>query len=462
VVHVEAGLRSFDRTMPEEVNRLVTDTLAEFLFVTEESGVANLRREGIPPDRIHFVGNVMIDALQMYRPRWGASTILDRLGLSPEQPYAVLTLHRPSNVDDPTLLLEWLVSLERLASKVPIVFPVHPRVRQQLLRHTHLSRTAPATGQPVHRNGIIYLEPLGYLDFIALLSRARLVLTDSGGVQEETTILGVPCLTLRDTTERPVTVTHGTNRVIGNDPERIAEEAQRSLAAPPRRQAPPPLWDGRAAERIVDILRRDRRVRPHSNNGSSSMPQVSKPSRGFVVWFTGLPSAGKSTLARGLEKQLAGRGRRVEVLDGDEVRLRLTKGLGFTRADRDENIRRIAYVAGLLARNGVVAITAAISPYREVREEVRAEIGDFVEVYVDCPVEECIRRDVKGLYRRALRNEIQNFTGVSDPYEPPRNPEVVVETHGETPEQSLDKIVAALERLGFLEGANGRVGDSHV
>jgi adenylyl-sulfate kinase len=192
------------------------------------------------------------------------------------------------------------------------------------------------------------------------------------------------------------------------------------------------------------------------------MPQVSKPSRGFVVWFTGLPSAGKSTLARGLEKQLAGRGRRVEVLDGDEVRLRLTKGLGFTRADRDENIRRIAYVAGLLARNGVVAITAAISPYREVREEVRAEIGDFVEVYVDCPVEECIRRDVKGLYRRALRNEIQNFTGVSDPYEPPRNPEVVVETHGETPEQSLDKIVTALERLGFLEGANGRVGDSHV
>jgi UDP-N-acetylglucosamine 2-epimerase (non-hydrolysing) len=458
VAHVEAGLRSFDRTMPEEVNRLVTDTLAEFLFVTEESGVVNLRREGIPPDRIHFVGNVMIDALQMCRPRWSASTILDRLGLSPEQPYAVLTLHRPSNVDDPALLMAWLASLERLAHQVPVVFPVHPRVRQQLLRQTYLSRPVPNTGQPFRRNGIIYLEPLGYLDFVALLSRARLVLTDSGGVQEETTILGVPCLTLRNTTERPVTVTHGTNRIVGDDPERIVDEAQRALTDPLQPPPPPALWDGRAAERIVEILRRDRRVRPQSN-GTHSMPHVAKTARGFVVWFTGLPSAGKSTLARGLEKELARDGRRVEVLDGDEVRARLTKGLGFSRADRDENIRRIAYVAGLLARNGVVAVTATISPYRDVRAEIRAEIGDFVEVYVNCPVEECIRRDVKGLYGKALRNEIPNFTGVSDPYEPPANPEIMVETHQEGPEDSLEAILTALERLGFLDRTNGHAAD---
>lgn len=173
--------------------------------------------------------------------------------------------------------------------------------------------------------------------------------------------------------------------------------------------------------------------------------------RGFVVWFTGLPSSGKSTLARALEKELLRRSRRVEVLDGDEVRLRLTKGLGFSKADRDENIRRIAYVARLLARHGVVSITAAISPYREVRDEARAEIGDFVEVYVNCPLEECIRRDVKGLYRKALRNEIQNFTGVSDPYEPPEAAEITLETDRESLEESLNKIVSALERLGYLE-----------
>lgn len=189
------------------------------------------------------------------------------------------------------------------------------------------------------------------------------------------------------------------------------------------------------------------------------MPHVAKTARGFVVWFTGLPSAGKSTLARGLEKELARDGRRVEVLDGDEVRARLTKGLGFSRADRDENIRRIAYVAGLLARNGVVAVTATISPYRDVRAEIRAEIGDFVEVYVNCPVEECIRRDVKGLYGKALRNEIPNFTGVSDPYEPPANPEIMVETHQEGPEDSLEAILTALERLGFLDRTNGHAAD---
>ena len=171
---------------------------------------------------------------------------------------------------------------------------------------------------------------------------------------------------------------------------------------------------------------------------------------GFVVWFTGLPSAGKSTLAQQLEKALRRRGLGVEVLDGDEVRKRLTKGLGFSKEDRDENIRRITYVAHLLARNGTVAITAAISPYRAIRDEAREEIKRFVEVYVKCPLEVCIQRDVKGLYRRALAGEIPNFTGVSDPYEEPLRPEVTIETDRETPEVGVERILATLEQQGYL------------
>jgi len=171
---------------------------------------------------------------------------------------------------------------------------------------------------------------------------------------------------------------------------------------------------------------------------------------GFVVWFTGLPSAGKSTLAQQLEKALRRRGLSVEVLDGDEVRKRLTKGLGFSKEDRDENIRRITYVAHLLARNGTAAITAAISPYRAIRDEAREEIKRFVEVYVKCPLEVCIQRDVKGLYRRALAGEIPNFTGVSDPYEEPLRPEVTIETDRETPEVGVERILATLEQQGYL------------
>lgn len=170
---------------------------------------------------------------------------------------------------------------------------------------------------------------------------------------------------------------------------------------------------------------------------------------GFVVWFTGLPSSGKSTLARLLEGALRRRGLRVEVLDGDEVRQRLNRDLGFSKQDRDENIRRIAFVAKLLSRNGVVAITAAISPYRMVRDEARREIGRFIEVYVKCPVGVCIARDVKGLYRRALAGEIPNFTGISDPYEEPLNAESVVETDQEGPEAGLRRILARLEDLGY-------------
>lgn len=172
--------------------------------------------------------------------------------------------------------------------------------------------------------------------------------------------------------------------------------------------------------------------------------------RGCVVWLTGLPSAGKTTLARRLADELGRRRRAVEVLDGDEVRTRLTRGLGFTKEDRDENVRRVAWVAGLLARHGVMAIVALISPYRAVREEARAEIVDFVEVHVDCAAEECMRRDVKGLYRRALAGEIASFTGVSDPYEPPLAPEVTVRTDRETPDESLQRILGALSERGYL------------
>lgn len=175
---------------------------------------------------------------------------------------------------------------------------------------------------------------------------------------------------------------------------------------------------------------------------------------GFVVWFTGLPSAGKSTLARLLEGALRRRGWPVEVLDGDEVRLRLTKGLGFSREDRDENIRRISFVARLLARHGVATITAAISPYRGAREEARREIGRFVEVYVQCALDTCVQRDVKGLYRRALAGEITNFTGISDPYEEPLAPEVTVPTDRESAEESVARILARLEALGYLTTAD--------
>ncbi len=262
VAHVEAGLRSFDRSMPEEINRLVTDALADLLFVTEESGQENLLREGIPAKKIHFVGNVMIDALEMFRPRWERSSVFDRLGLAGDEPYAVLTLHRPSNVDDPVILMHFLDAVQEVARHLPIIFPVHPRVKQKLQR----GLLWPDSGSDarVSQKGVVYLDPLGYLDFVALLSRARLVLTDSGGIQEETTILGVPCLTARDSTERPITVTHGTNQVIGSDPRRIVDHALRTLEEPPSPNGQPPLWDGHAAARIVEILATHRSGRRHA------------------------------------------------------------------------------------------------------------------------------------------------------------------------------------------------------
>ncbi len=241
IAHVEAGLRSFDRSMPEEINRVVTDVLADWLFVTEPSGVRNLAAEGIPERKIHLVGNVMIDTLLRFRSKAAGSDILRRLGIAPGQ-YAVVTLHRPSNVDDPARLSSLLQMLCALSRHIPVVFPVHPRTRQRI----------PAEGFP--ESQLILTAPLSYLDFLRLLSEARLVLTDSGGIQEETTILQIPCLTLRENTERPITLERGTNKLIGADPASILPVALAALEEKPEPGAIPDLWDGKAACRILDVL----------------------------------------------------------------------------------------------------------------------------------------------------------------------------------------------------------------
>jgi len=248
VAHVEAGLRSFDRSMPEEINRILTDALAEYLFVSEEDAVENLLREGRPRESIFFVGNVMIDSLRYFLPLAQQSRIGEELGLvtnSSWRDFAVLTLHRPSNVDSLDKLREIMSALDSIAAQLPVIFPVHPRTAQRLLQ-----------GGIVHHPDLRLIEPMGYLDFLCLLSRAALVLTDSGGIQEETTALGVPCLTLRENTERPITITQGTNVLVGTDPEKIVVAARKSIASRASTRPLPPLWDGHAAERIVDTLSR--------------------------------------------------------------------------------------------------------------------------------------------------------------------------------------------------------------
>ena len=258
VAHVEAGLRSFDRGMPEEINRVLTDAVSNYLFVTEPSGVDNLRREGVDESRIFHVGNVMIDSLTAFLPAARKTLILRELGLVPEQdavaprPYVLLTLHRPSNVDDPAKFGPLLEVLSEIAVDVPVVFPVHPRTKANLARFGFADRVR--FGPPACEPGIWLLPPAGYLEFMHLMSQAALVLTDSGGIQEETTVLGVPCLTLRDNTERPVTVDEGTNTLVGSDPSRILNEARRVLAGRGKRGRVPELWDGAAAQRIVAVL----------------------------------------------------------------------------------------------------------------------------------------------------------------------------------------------------------------
>jgi len=244
VAHVEAGLRSFDRRMPEEINRLLTDAVSDFLFVTEASGLRNLAREGADPEKVHFVGNVMIDTLLANLERARRTRILEDLGLQPRR-YAAMTLHRPGNVDDPDVLARLLEVVGRIAQRLPVVFPVHPRTRRNLERWGL---------RPAGPGDLRLIEPLGYLEFLRLMAEARVVLTDSGGVQEETTILKVPCLTLRENTERPVTVEVGCNRVVGTDPARILAAFEEVMARPDFTCATPEKWDGRAAERIAQVL----------------------------------------------------------------------------------------------------------------------------------------------------------------------------------------------------------------
>ena len=254
VAHVEAGLRSFDRSMPEEINRLATDAVSDFLFVTEESGVENLRREGTEEAKVFFVGNDMIHSLESSRRTWERSSIRTQLGLL-NRPYGIVTLHRPATVDNLQLLRGVIEALGEVATRLPLIFPVHPRTRKHLKEIPDLSHTLWFGEGRVPAQGVCCLEPLGYLDFMALVAQARIVLTDSGGLQEETTALGVPCITLRDNTERPVTITHGTNQLVGTTAERIVAAAVQVLEHTSVAPTPPPLWDGRAAERIIAILR---------------------------------------------------------------------------------------------------------------------------------------------------------------------------------------------------------------
>lgn len=246
VAHVEAGLRSRDRTMPEEINRLLTDQIADLLFTPSRDADENLLREGIDPARIRFVGNIMIDSLRQHLELAKASTIKNDLGVT-DGDYALLTLHRPSNVDAKENLSGIVEALKEISTRLPVVFPVHPRT-QKTLNEFGL-QTA------LESSNVRLVDPLGYLDFLRLMSEARLVLTDSGGIQEETTVLGIPCLTLRENTERPITIDMGTNQLVGRDPQRIREAAFEALDNPaPQNHQVPPLWDGRTAERIVDTL----------------------------------------------------------------------------------------------------------------------------------------------------------------------------------------------------------------
>jgi UDP-N-acetylglucosamine 2-epimerase (non-hydrolysing) len=241
VAHVEAGLRSFDRTMPEEINRVVTDRIADLLLTPSPDADENLRAEGISPDRIHRVGNIMIDTLVQHLPAATLDRMSDRLPVVRGN-YAVLTLHRPANVDDAEPLKRILTAVSEIARSVPVIFPVHPRTRQRLK----------AFGVDDLLKDIVVIDPLGYIDFLSLTSHAQLILTDSGGLQEESTALGIPCLTLRENTERPITVSEGTNRVVGSDTQAILTGFREASVS--GRTQRPPLWDGHTADRIADVL----------------------------------------------------------------------------------------------------------------------------------------------------------------------------------------------------------------
>ena len=246
VAHVEAGLRSFDPCMPEEINRIVTDRLSEILLTHSPEADDNLRAEGVPAERIHRVGNIMIDSLVTSLERAASSDVLDELALEPRG-FAVVTLHRPSNVDDAETLLGIMGSLHRIAERLPVVFSCHPRTAVRL-------KSLASYDELAGRGDLRVLPPLGYLDFLGLYSKSRLVLTDSGGLQEETTYLGIPCVTIRENTERPITITEGTNVLAGSNPERILAAARAALDGGSVGHRVPALWDGKTAPRIVDVF----------------------------------------------------------------------------------------------------------------------------------------------------------------------------------------------------------------
>lgn len=246
VVHVESGLRSFDRKMPEEINRILTDSISDFLFVTEKSGIENLKREGVADERVFLVGNVMVDTLLKFRAKAEQSCRLEDWGVSDGQ-YATMTLHRPSNVDDPAVFGRLLGVIEEIQSQLAIVFPIHPRTRRNIEQMGFGSRIEAM-------KNLKLVEPIGYLEFLKLNAHARVVLTDSGGLQEETTALGVPCITMRENTERPSTVEIGTNQLTGTDPVAILAAWRRVKAGEFAHRGVPEFWDGKAAERIADIL----------------------------------------------------------------------------------------------------------------------------------------------------------------------------------------------------------------
>lgn len=249
LIHIEAGLRSFDRRMPEEINRVLTDHISDLLFVTEQSGIENLKNEGVDSSKVHFVGNVMIDTLLANKQKAEKSDIIERMNLSPKE-YAVITLHRPQNVDDLKNFEKILSAFEAIQKDIKLIFPIHPRTRSNL-EGSYLR------DQVKSMHNLILLEPLSYLDFLKLMSHAAMVMTDSGGIQEETTILGVPCITLRENTERPVTIDQGTNRLVKTTVQNILKAYQelKSVNFDISGRIPE-YWDGKAAERIVNVIMR--------------------------------------------------------------------------------------------------------------------------------------------------------------------------------------------------------------
>ncbi len=278
IAHVEAGLRSFDRAMPEEINRILTDHLADLLFVTEESGLRNLQEEGIPEHKVHFVGNTMIDSLLAFKDKADRSDILERLNLRNQnggnvaiERYALLTLHRPSNVDQCATFRNILEGLAAVSNAWPVIFPVHPRTRKRISEFG-LERYFRANGDNKHNGsvassgaGIQLVEPLGYLDFLCLMAHAAVVVTDSGGIQEETTCLGVPCVTVRENTERPVTVSVGTNLLAGTSREGIQKATQQQLSSRVSGSVPE-AWDGKSSQRILEVICREFAKKSSSNS----------------------------------------------------------------------------------------------------------------------------------------------------------------------------------------------------